>query len=378
MEIAAPILAITFLLTIWQAPKFNRSRLTIAGQAGVAAFACIMVVNSAYFFSRGKLTSQDISLIRTLFPTLSPADLSLPILHYFAVSPRAIIILSKLLPTDFVMGIIYQMLHEKTGHYGYPAFILGKYSEFGWWYYFPVDFSLKTTIPFLFLSIISLGWCGYRAFLRQDFACRLLIIFLGAYSAYCMLSSVDMGIRYFLPAYPLMFIMGGGMLNRLIRLRRAGFAGMAVVATLLLWSAAEAAYAFPDYLAYKNELTLRRPNWKYLSASDAEWGDDARGLAKYLRARGEDSVQGALLGSGFTLLPWRIAYTDLVSGIAAAQLPTARYVAIGASYLNGSSVPAVVGGKTLTESERINFFDAYRRRKPTDIIGGSIYIFRND
>jgi len=57
-----------------------------------------------------------------------------------------------------------------------------------------------------------------------------------------------------------------------------------------------------------------------------------------------------------------------------------RYVAIGASFLNGSTVPEVlkIQGRWATESERQNFFDAYRRRTPEAIIGGSIYLYRDD
>ncbi|HEU5237695.1 MAG TPA: hypothetical protein VFU37_11165, partial [Pyrinomonadaceae bacterium] len=57
-----------------------------------------------------------------------------------------------------------------------------------------------------------------------------------------------------------------------------------------------------------------------------------------------------------------------------------RYVAIGASYLNGSTIPEAtkIQGRWVTEPERQNLFDAYRRRTPEAIIGGSIYIYRDD
>ncbi|HYP01327.1 MAG TPA: hypothetical protein VER76_14145, partial [Pyrinomonadaceae bacterium] len=61
----------------------------------------------------------------------------------------------------------------------------------------------------------------------------------------------------------------------------------------------------------------------------------------------------------------------------AVEWPPTRYVAIGASFLNGSTVPpGTVRGRTLDEAERVNYFDAYRRRTPEAIIGGSIYVFR--
>jgi hypothetical protein len=62
----------------------------------------------------------------------------------------------------------------------------------------------------------------------------------------------------------------------------------------------------------------------------------------------------------------------------AVEWPATRYVAIGASFLNGSTVPPgmTVGGRPLTEAERVNYFDAYRRRIPEAVFGGTIYLFR--
>jgi hypothetical protein len=55
----------------------------------------------------------------------------------------------------------------------------------------------------------------------------------------------------------------------------------------------------------------------------------------------------------------------------------ARYVAIGASLLNGSTVPGGFDdGTELTEEERVNYFDEYRRREPEKVFGGSIYLYR--
>ena len=54
-----------------------------------------------------------------------------------------------------------------------------------------------------------------------------------------------------------------------------------------------------------------------------------------------------------------------------------RYVAVGASLLNGSTVPGGFDdGTELTEDERVNYFAEFRRREPEKIFGGSIYLFR--
>jgi hypothetical protein len=128
-------------------------------------------------------------------------------------------------------------------------------------------------------------------------------------------------------------------------------------------------------MTYMNQLARGRERWWYLSDSNVEWGDDVRGLALYLRERGETRAGGALLG-------WQILELYGV-GQAAVFVPPGeareetRYVAVGASLLNGSTVPdGFDDGTDLTEDERVNYFDEFRRREPEKIFGGSIYLYR--
>jgi hypothetical protein len=53
-------------------------------------------------------------------------------------------------------------------------------------------------------------------------------------------------------------------------------------------------------------------------------------------------------------------------------------MALGASFLNGSTVPPYeVDGKRASDETRVNTFEAYRNRKPEAIIGNSIYVYRD-
>jgi hypothetical protein len=53
-----------------------------------------------------------------------------------------------------------------------------------------------------------------------------------------------------------------------------------------------------------------------------------------------------------------------------------KYLAIGASYLNGSTLPEGPPGSGDTLERRVNHFAAYRQQTPEAVIGGSIYVFR--
>jgi hypothetical protein len=128
-------------------------------------------------------------------------------------------------------------------------------------------------------------------------------------------------------------------------------------------------------MPYMNQFASARPHWWYLSDSNVEWGDDARDLAAYLRARGETRVRAMLLGGFATLDAYGVNYQD---ALAPTTDPPPRYTALGASFLNGSTVPFYeVQGQRVSDEVRVNTFRSFRRRVPEAVIGNSIYLYRN-
>jgi 4-amino-4-deoxy-L-arabinose transferase-like glycosyltransferase len=361
MLLAGPVLAAAFLWLLWRAPRDGRGRSALAGHACLAALALLLVIYAAYSFDRRALAASDVHLIGLLYP------------QSVASVTRAVAAISRVLPADFVLGVLWQIHHNAEGH---PASLLGMYSRTGWWYYFPVAFALKTTLPFLLLSLASLAWGGREFFRRRDARFLWLLAPIIIYTAFVMTSRINIGVRYLLPVYPFLFILSGALLARLASAARARRIGLACVVVLLGWHGFEAWRAYPDYVPYMNQLAGSRPHWQLLSDSNVEWGDDIRGMAQYLKARGETRVRGALLGGFLTPPYYGIDYADMLV-LSNDRLPATRYVAVGASYLNGS--PAAMAkppGRALSDAEMINFFDAYRRRTPEAVIGGSIYLFR--
>jgi hypothetical protein len=249
---------------------------------------------------------------------------------------------------------------------------LGQYSDLGWWYYFPVAFALKTTIPFLLLAIAGLGWSVWR-FVKRDWRFLWIVVPVCVYLAISLTSHINIGIRHFLPVYPFLFIAGGALLAHLLQARRK--AGIAVLILLFGWMGFEAIRTFPNYTPYMNQLASSHPHWYYLADSNVEWGDDVGELATYLKARGETKVRAALSGGWSTLGRYGVDYLDMVS-LPPDKSPETRYVAIGASFLNGSLIS---GDENITGRryfERTNLFARYRSRKPEAVFGGSIYLFR--
>ncbi|HEV2862741.1 MAG TPA: glycosyltransferase family 39 protein [Pyrinomonadaceae bacterium] len=357
MLLLGPVLAAYFVALFVRATRRGLTRRAAAGQTGLALAALVVVVNAAYFFQSRPFKPGDVTWARVAFEPHGDLVLS---------AERA---LSYVLPTDFVLGVFWQMWHGRVGH---PAGFLGMYSDTGWWYYFPVAFALKTTLPFLLLSLAALGWASWRYARTRDGRFLFVLVPFALYTAFVMLSTINIGVRYYLPAYPFLFVACGALLDWLLGRGRRKLATACVAAVLAL-SAFEAARAFPDHMTYVNQLASARPHWWYLSDSNVEWGDDLWELAEFLRERGETRVSIAALGNARSLWYEGISAASLLA-LKAGEKPETRYAVVGASFLNGSVIPRMKG---LSEEERVNFFDSYRRREPEAVIGG-LYVYRED
>jgi 4-amino-4-deoxy-L-arabinose transferase-like glycosyltransferase len=356
MVVLGPVLLAVFLILLWR----HKDRRPVVGHALLAILALILAINAGYFFHHRSFTPADAQWIANCFPGSS---------GLVAVSVR---VLRLFLPTDFVMGVYWQLHHSHEGH---PAGFLGMYSLHGWWYYFPVAFALKTTIPFLFLSIASLAWALNRLIRRKESALLILLVPFILYTALLMASRLNIGVRYYLPAYVFLLILSGALLDALFRAKTGRIAAIALGGVALASISFEALRIYPNYMPYLNQFASPRPPWWYLSDSNVEWGDDARELAAYLRARGETRVRAMLLGGFATLDFYGVNYQD---ALAPNPEPPPRYTAVGASFLNGSTVPSYeVQGQRVSDEVRVNTFRSFRRRKPEAVIGNSIYVYRN-
>ena len=356
MVIIAPVLVLTALVTIWMAPRRGDAHARVGGRMILAALAALLVINAAYFF-QGQPPEQ--LEFPWLASTFSPAHLG--------GAMTGVRALAKIVPSYVLSGIDFVLARNK---YGQTASLLGAYSDTGWWYYFPLAFALKTTIPFLLISVAAICWSLRRLFAERNKMFLALLVPFGIYFLISLTSHINIGIRHFLPVFPFLFILGGAFLDWLLRQRRAGRAAVIVVVLLAGWTIIEAGRAYPNHMSYMNQLTWSHPRWYYLSDSNIEWGDDVPELANYLHARGETNVRAALLGGWATLPRYGVGYVSLLVP-PGTQLPETRYVAIGASFLNGTSVTINRPGQS-----RQDFFAEYRNRIPEAVFGNSIYLYR--
>lgn len=359
MIVIVPVMALAAVALFWRAPRLGQERKQLLLHVATVTGVVLLFVNAIYDFQSPPLEASDVRWV---------AMKSEPL---FGGLMKGFAVVSKVVPTYFLFGLYNVVIHNQYGH---SASLLGAHNDLGWWYYFPVAFALKTTIPFLILSIAALVWSLYRLVVARERVFAFVLVPLGIYLAISLTSHINIGIRHLLPAYPFLFIASGALLDRLLRVGRARRAVFLFMALTFGWIAYEAVRSFPDYIPYTNQLAGGQPGWRYLSDSNVEWGEDMGELATYLKARGETRVHAALSAGWSTLTQYGVEYVDLLS-LPAGSTPNTRYVAIGASFLNGSTIPGGVEGRQTTE-ERTNFFARYRDRQPEAVFGGSIYLYR--
>jgi len=171
-------------------------------------------------------------------------------------------------------------------------YLLGRFRVGGFWYYFLVAFLVKTPLPTLGVVVLS---AAFRSRLPSSrplddaFLLVPVVVFVVVTSAL----ADNLGIRYLLPVYPLLFVFGSRVWPLFARRRAWGIAG----AVLVSWYAVSAVRIFPDHLAYFNEAAGGPSRgYRVLDDSNIDWGQDLKRLKTYLDEHGVDRVR--------LLYPW--------------------------------------------------------------------------
>jgi hypothetical protein len=265
-----------------------------------------------------------------------------------------------------------------------PSFLLGQYSDSGWWYYFPVAFLLKTPLPTLIL--FAWGAVVYLVcILRRDRACpawldsaALLIPGLG-YFAIALTTDINLGYRHILPALPFLIAFAATAVSRFLetaffqqtrflaaaRFAPAGLAAWLTLANLLI---------YPHYLAYFNSLAGGADGgWRSLVDSNLDWGQDLDDLAPWMADNGVDEVWLSYFGEARPEY-YGIKYRGLDSFPPRLMNPQAR------PFYAPDPAPGVYA-ISATNLQGVHFADHdqfawFREQDPIDKLGYSIFLYR--
>ncbi len=282
---------------------------------------------------------------------------------------RGILLLGRfhLLPESWLYGLA----DVRAMANGMPSYFFGKVYAHGVWFYFPVLFTIKSTLGMMGLLVLTAfgavrGWMRGRA--RELW---FLLLPPGLYFVVAMGSHLNIGARHILPVWVFCCVLAGGGAAALAR-RSRGWAWVA--GGLLAVHAASSIAAAPNYLAYSNEAWGGpAKTYRYLSDSNTDWGQQLVATSAYLRAKGVKDCWFAYFVTPF-VLP-----SDY--GIPCRRLPTFDSLSINEQI----PAPAEIEGPVLISAGALNGFEfgssllnpyeAFRGVKPVAYVQDGVFVF---
>ena len=274
----------------------------------------------------------------------------------------------RLLPQAWIYGFLdtYQKLLTRQ------AFAFDQSVRGGWWWYFPLAMALKT--PLATLLAAGLGvWALLSAWRRYGtpheagawtITCLALPVVLYFFAS--MIARLDFGLRHVLPLYPFIFVaMGVAAALAWQRWRAAKW----VIALLLIGVGTETARAYPNYVPFFNTAAVAvRDPVHMLGESNVDLGQDLPLLAAWHASHRDRNLYVSYFGPADPAL-YGIKAIDVRKGALDRKTrwpaDPKGMLAVSATYLQGFEI----------EPEARTLYSQLRNREPTDVLGGSIYLF---
>lgn len=289
---------------------------------------------------------------------------AVPVFLIVAYATIAVVYLGDWRLAQFVEGL-HQSLRYTAGR---TAFLLGERYVGGRWYFFPVEFFLKTPVALHVLILLAaIGAWGaarrksWREWLTHGArapAVGAAFFLLGLVS-----SSLNIGFRHALPMLPPLCILVAQGVEPLWNRGRIEL--RAALALVFASFVASTALHYPYFLAYVSEYVQARPLYETLADTSTDWGQGLVALRDFMRERGIREValgyQGSAVpvGYGIRYVPMPSYYTLPVVD---PTIPAPRYLVVSASLLAGLWAPG-------------DPYAALRKVKPVTVVGGTLYVF---
>ncbi len=289
-------------------------------------------------------------------------------------------------PLPFVTHLLIWKSLQAHISEGHIAFLMGKISYTGWWYYYPLAFLLKTPLPTLITLVaafVELARQSPRHWWRQRdlWTCPLL------YGIGAMSSTIDIGYRYLLVTLPFLYVSVGWLVakrntkheirNTEHRMRvaycvlRIAYCVLRIAyCVLLAWLALSSFLIFPHYLAYFNEIAGGPlGGYRYLVDSNLDWGQSFKALRAYLD---EQRIEEVYLGYYTYTDPslYGIRYQPIAPAPDAPPILPRRFDPAPGVYVIGATN---LQGVMVVDQD---IYDWFRHREPVARPGFALFVYR--
>jgi 4-amino-4-deoxy-L-arabinose transferase-like glycosyltransferase len=272
----------------------------------------------------------------------------------------------RLFPQSYLAGL----LRIGADSQARVAFLCGKSSVTGWWYYFPLVMLFKTPAATLIalLAAFALLSPKLRRLSSADiWPLAAVVAPPTIYLLVAMSSNVNVGVRHILPIYPFLYIFLG--VAAASCWNSAKRAGRLIVTLLTIALAAETAFAFPNFIPFFNVFAGgSRGGFRLLGQSNIDWGQDLPALAAWQKHHPDRPIYLLYWGSADPRY-YGIHYINLPQSTAPPDQttpgPGRPVYAFSAVVLTDPFVRDAIKG----------LFDSVVRGEPIAILNGSIYIY---
>lgn len=217
---------------------------------------------------------------------LFPAFCVIGIMNYRLIKKRKIIrfCLFFTLPLVFTILACYKFIDIKYFYHGWrnmyflqsigqQSFLTGEHSSKGFWNYYLIALFVKTPVPTLILVLAGVA-ALFSKKIKSEYKNKIAILLVPVVIILlaASISKKQIGLRYILPVYPFLFVIASNKKRTYL-----------VTIILGIWYVFSAARMFPDYMAYFNEIAGGPDNgYKILVDSNMDWGQDLKGLKKFI------------------------------------------------------------------------------------------------
>ena len=306
---------------------------------------------------------------------------------------------SHVLPQGWLFGFLYTYATTLTR----GSFLMGQYSNTGWWYYFPLAVLFKTPLATLAAALLAMAIGLGRLFVPKMRAWRVApgesqdenttdggrFLRLGGLDVWvtlCLLvpplfyglaaltTNLNLGLRHVLPVYPYVFI-GIGIVAAVMFRRWTKWPAI-VGGALALGLAVESLAAYPNFLPFFNTASGgSRGGLRFLGDSNLDWGQDLPLLAKWQKSHRDRPLFLAYFGTADPEY-YGVNYLNLPAGGYAwnqqkHQVDRSGYIAVSATYLQGIYIGDFY--KVLRENEAPA--PGSQPAKLLDALGETIYVY---
>ena len=307
-----------------------------------------------------------------------PADLSLdPATHQYLQQlsssfSRSVVLWvanHHLLPEAYLYGLA----DTKISAASLPSYLFGHLTQKASRLYYPAALTIKSTLPFLILLVITIAALASRLWKVRREAIVLMVppavLFMIAST-----SDIGIGFRHLLPIFPMLYILIAGCAAHLVNEnRKLAYA----LGALLLWQAGTCELSRPGLVTYANEAWGGPTKTHlYLTDSNTDWGQQLRYVKTYLDEHPDEPCFFAYFAQG------PVDFRDY--GVRCQVLPTGSGLWTGMNSMRLGPNPSVSGLVLVSDGVlagadipgKTNPYLHFQTLRPDAVIDRGVYVYR--